>query len=134
MSKTLDDLIAAAGSDTVSLNVGSDILREAADKRTAAKREQAVVAVTGLLETFDTQLQANVQTLRNFRETEAAQAAKVKKMDRAYRYFAATGNPLPFYKESGYANAANQFMTKLGAKTPPQDDDAWKVPADFAAS
>ncbi len=128
----LNELLARAYTKP-SVNVTSDILEAAVAERAADARARAVQAVKGQLTDFETALTQNVQVLRNLRKQEKDQAVKVGKLDRALRYFGASGNPLPFYAALGLNRNAQTFCTICGIPFPPPDDPAWKVPDDFNA-
>lgn len=116
---------------------GSDVVKAAADKVIQQKNEQAVAAVQGLIGNFQTNLQQRVATLRDLREREKAAKQVVDDTDRAYRYFAATGNPLPMFAVMEGGNkgpnnyAAADFCRRLGIAVPKADAPAWSVPSDW---
>jgi hypothetical protein len=135
---TLEDLISRAQQPSTSVAFVADVLKEAASEVIATKRKQSVAAVTGLIQSFESTVQSNVSTLKIVREQEATQSKKVKELDRAFRYFAATANPYPmFAAQSGSVYlastdyAARDFARKCGLDIPKSDDPAWVIPASW---
>ena len=131
---TLTDLIARS-QDLVSVNVSNEILAAAAEEVKADATKRLVGSVKGLLESFGADVKQQVAVLREYRKQEAEQAARVKGLDRAFHYFAATGNPLPMFAAQNtslsYSRKAQEWCQRAGVEVPAKDDDAWKVPADF---
>ncbi len=136
--KTLLDLIAGS-SLPVSVSVTSAILAEAANQVQADQQKRLVDSVKGLLEGFSADLSHQVSTLREYRKQAETQSVRVKEIDRAFRYFAATGNPLPMFvaqngtilSKSSFNRKANEWCQRAGVEVPNADDEAWKVPADW---
>ena len=113
------------------LVIGNEMLRLAMEEREKQFTHQHLQTVINLLTSSESVMSQNVASLREQRKQEKLQTAKVKAMDRALRYFAANGNPLPFFKASGQEKAANMFCKSIGLEYPKDDDELWKVPADF---
>lgn len=132
---TLTDLIARS-SAPMSVNVTSTVLHDAAEEVKIEQHKKLVSSVKGLLESFDADVKHQVATLREYRKQEASQAARVKELDRAFHYFASTGNPLPMFAAQmggklGWNRKATEWCERAGVEVPKNEDDAWKVPADF---
>ena len=134
---TLTELINRASAN-VEVNISNDILADAAMQVKNDQRERLVSSVKGLIESFSADVKHNVGILREYRKQEEAQATRVKELNRAYHYFAATGNPLPmFFAQNGlkqvFNRKAEDWCSRAGITLPAWEDDAWKVPADFVA-
>jgi hypothetical protein len=127
---TIMDLISRAHK-VGSIQVSNTVLQQAADELVKEKTAKVVQSVKGLLDRFDSVLQSSVAQLRQYRELEKKQNALVKGLDRAFRYFGETGNPLPFYKASGDIRSAQYFCQSIGVAVPEADDAAWVVPNDY---
>lgn len=127
---TLNDLIGRAR-NTNQVTISAPLIQAAVEKVQKEKEERAVNLVTNLVSQFESQLSTAVQTLRQYRKMEKAQEKLVDKIDRAFRYFAATGNPLPMYKAIGRGGDGAWFCTNLGIEMPSPDDAAWSVPDDW---
>ena len=127
---TLNDLIESA-QKTGNVTFEADVLKQAAEAVIEDKKKSAVNQVKNLIQNFQNTLEAHVNLLRNVRKQEKAQSAKVDEVDRAFRFFAATGNPLPMFAAMGQIREGNFFCQGLGIDVPKLDSDAWKVPADW---
>lgn len=77
------------------MNVTSEVHAAAAEEVKAEQHKKLVGSVKGLLESFDADLKHQVAILRETRKQEVSQTARVKELDRAFHYFAVSGNPLP---------------------------------------
>ena len=134
----LIDLISRAQQEKSSVNLESDILRDAVAEVISDQRKLAVQQCKGHLCSFELALKSQVTELKSIRTMEKAKAAKVKAMDRAFRYFAKTANPLPFFMAwngtGQVPSNARYFCDEVGVPVPELDDPAWKVPDDFDAT
>jgi hypothetical protein len=133
--KTLQQLIAAA-QNTTSIMFTNDVLSKAAEKAAQAANEKAVGVAQTVLGVFQAHLQTKVLYLRQARESVKAYEKAVAEVDRAFRYFADTANPLPMFKVMGYNATSSQvtnFFSPLGVPVPASDDDAWTIPAGWTA-
>ena len=128
----LNDLLSRSYK-TPAFRVESDILAAAVKEREEEAKKVAVQATKGLLTQFEQTMTQNVANLRNLRKQEKEQAARVAKLDRALRYFGASGNPLPYYRaQGGRAELlAALFCQSVGIPVPDTTDPAWNVPEDF---
>ena len=113
------------------LVISNEILLKATAILDTEAEERAVRATKGLLEMFESQLEQNVSALRRVRAEEKAQAKRVNTLDRALRYFASSGNPLPVYDALGARSSARHFCDQVKITVPEKDDPAWQVPVDF---
>lgn len=129
---TITDLINGSGKPS-SLNVSNVVLQQAAEQLVKEKTERVVAGVKNLIGQFDETLSSNVERLRQLRSAEKAQATLVKNIDRAFRYFGVTGNPLPFYKVTGKVYDGKRWCQVVGVDVPADNDAAWDVPADWVA-
>lgn len=123
--KTLVDLIAGSH-QAESLKFESDILKEAAEAVIVEKRVSAVNAVKGLITTFEDNLKRQVLHLRNLRKQEKDHKELVENIDKAFKHFANTGNPLPMFLAIKRKDDALAFCRKIGIDLPKDDDEAWK--------
>lgn len=129
--KTLIDMIDETQREKTGMGVESEILQEAAEAMKKDTRTKAVEACKGLIGSFKTALDAEVSNLRTIRETEKTKAAKVRKLDRAFRFFAKTANPFPMLKAMGKERDGRYIAKELGVAAPDKDSDAWEIPADW---
>jgi len=109
----------------------NDLVAAAAVLHEEDVQKEAVQAIKTLLFQFEDNLKAHVRHLRSLREQEKMQVKVVKGMDRAIRYFAKSGNPLPAFKQMGQGWRGEQFCNDLSIPIPKSDDEAWEVPKDF---
>jgi len=124
----LTDLIKAAHSDN-GINVTSDVLKRAVQRRLEEREEAAVNACTGIIECFENALKAEVENLRQIRLMEKKKKAEVAKVDKAFRYFAETGIPFPMYEAIGQGRTASRmFCNKIGIAVPDPESELWDVP------
>jgi hypothetical protein len=107
------------------------VLQEAIEARNNQATKLAAVVCADLIGGFEKCLKGAVQRLRELRAAEAKQAECVKKIDRAFRFFGETGNPLPMFDTMGNRNGASLFCGSLNIERPGQDDAAWTVPAEW---
>ena len=131
---TLDDLLDSA-SASVSGVVMIAALSEAVDAAKAEKKKAQAGVLKNLVTTFSESVNGSVANLRAARAAEKAAAKTVETLDRAFRYFAATGNPFPMFKAKGHAGSreAVSFAMSMGISVPPADAPAWEVPSDWVA-
>lgn len=129
---SLSKLLASAHS-AGSVKVSLPALQKAMEVRAAQREEEAATHLVGLVEKFEKSLGNHVQALRDCRENEKRLEKSVHELDRALRYFANEGNPLPFYKASHDLYAAQLFCQRLGVPMPKAEDKIWDVPADWVA-
>ena len=134
---SLIEIINRAQTEGKTVAIESDILKDAVAEVVADKRKTAVQSCKGLITEFEAILKASVTGLKNIRLQEKAQAIKVKALDRATRYFAATANPLPMFKSmagegvSRVPMNARYFCDNLNVPVPALDDPAFSVPDDW---
>ena len=132
MSKTLTDLINTAGGNPSStIIITNPVLVEAAENLTKERQKKAVAACQGLLESFTGMLASSVQSLRQLRKEARQQEVNTKKLDRALRYFAETGNPLPVFDAQQNRYGGGEWCRRAGIAPPVKDDPAWTVPIDW---
>lgn len=134
----LNDLLEDAQRERTGTNVSFDLLVEANGQILKERRDAAVGMCKNMLESFTGSVTSAVNNLRAIRKQEADQAAQVAKMDRAFRYFKATGIPYPMLGILAGGNThrsydANRFSEAVGIKMPDKDSPLWNVPADFVA-
>lgn len=135
--KTLSELIDEAVSQESGLkSVASDLVKEAVKEIVAGRRANAVATVRKMIISHSDLLKMHVGHLKEIREQEKEQTALVKRIDRAFRYFQATGIPFPlFLAENPSARlsdvATNIFCKELRLAVPDKDSDLWTIPADF---
>lgn len=122
--KTLNELIEAAHLG-FSVKFTSDVMKEAAENVIKEKQKVAVTSCQHLITTFDHNLKEQVKHLQELREKEAKQQAKVKKIDRAFKFFAETGNPLPFFASMGKQPEGEAWARQLGLNH--NDEAAWTI-------
>lgn len=122
--KTLNELIEAAHLG-FSVKFTSDVMKEAAENVIKEKQKVAVQSCQTLILTFDRNLKENVKYLQLIREQEVKQQAKVKKVDRAFKFFAETGNPLPFFASMEKRREGRDWAEHLGLNH--QDESAWTI-------
>jgi hypothetical protein len=118
--------------------IGSDVIRQALDKKAEDTKASAVERAEKALSFGQQELGVAVKNLNYHRKKEADAKKRVDAIDRAFRYFAETGNPLPLYRETDIWSGRN-FLLAVGYKD--EDDimnsekhDAWKVPSDWKQS
>lgn len=104
------------------------VLKEAIEARNKEAEQQAAKVCSGLISGFEQHLKDGVARLRKWRQEEAKQAEYVKKVDRAFRFFGETGNPLPVFDAVGNRQGACHFCHTLNIELPGKDDAAWTVP------
>ena len=97
-----------------------------ATHKAQAKARLAGVLV-GVLTNAESTLKARVADLKALRKQEAIKAKQIKKIDAAVKFLMKTGNPLPFFKESGRVGEAYAFCNSLGVDVPDEDDKLWQV-------
>lgn len=135
---SLIDIINRAQNEGKTVAIENDILKDAVAEVIADKRKSAVQCCKGLITEFETALKCSVGELKSIRAQEKAQTIKVRALDRATRYFAATANPLPMFKAmAGEGNTripsnARYFCDNINVPVPPMDDPAWIVPDDWS--
>ena len=92
----------------------------------ATHKAQAKARLAGMLvsvlDTAESSLKTHVAHLKALRKQEKLASEKIKKLDKAIKFLMKTGNPLPFYKESGRAHEAVHFCQSIGVDTPDTDD------------
>ena len=134
--KTLQDLIRESQEDQTGTVVGNDLIKAAVNKIEKERMDRAVETCQGLIQYHAGVLKTNVTNLRAIREKEQTQAAQVKKIDRAFRYFQKTGIPFPlFLAENPNAKKmrdgnVERFCCGLNLAYPCPESDAWDIPAD----
>lgn len=106
------------------------ILQEAMQRRAEAAKERSIRVCSAFLTTLATVLKSAVADLRSIRKSAKQQEENVKEYDRAFRFFAETGNPLPFFAKysPGYGK---DFCRQLEIECPTYGSDAWKIPEDW---
>lgn len=104
------------------------VLQEAIAARNKEAEKLAAAVCSDLIGGFEKHLKLSVQRLRELRAAEAKQSDYVKKIDRAFRFFAETGNPLPVYDAMANRGGAVRFCQMLNIELPGKDDAAWTVP------
>lgn len=122
--KTLDELLKSAH-NSGSLNVESSILKAALDAHAADVSKSMQAEIQNVFKLADDTLRMNVAILRQIRESEKAQKTRVDAIDKAYKFFATKGNPLPLYKAIGRTDLGAQFCRKAGIEVPKPEDSAW---------
>lgn len=125
----LQDLLDSAHVEK-SHQIQNEILQQAEERRKAKKVLAAVEAVEGLLVSFQTTLNVQVEELRRVRKMEEKQTKLVKNLDRAVAYFSSTGIPFPFFKLTHVKDSVS-FCRNIGIEVPDDDSPLWKVPADW---
>lgn len=133
--KTLQQLIAAA-QNTTNIAFTSEVLSKAAENAAKIAADKAVGVAQLVLGEFQSHLTTEVLYLRQARATVLTYEKKVGAVDRAFRYFAATANPLPMFKVMGYNASSSKvvnFFSPLGVPVPANDDESWTIPADWTA-
>lgn len=132
---TLQDLINDAQKEAVSLQIASGFVGEAAAEVAKDNHANAVNACKGLVQVATNTLKQNVAQLRVIREQEKTQAAKVKRLDKVTKYFAATGNPFPMFAEINGnkkgVSSVRAFCETVGIAVPSDDAPAWDIPSDW---
>lgn len=130
--KTLMDLISSSHKEEGGV-VFDDILKEASDAVIQETRELAVKLCSKMIKSNKAILDMCVKRLREVRVQEKILVAKIKDLDHAFRYFAATGIPFPMLYASGgsYNLETDEFCRKLNIAVPGVDSELWKVPADW---
>lgn len=133
---TLQEMIDAAQKEAVGLTVASGFVSEAAEQVAKENHNNAVSACKELVQVATNNLKSAVGELRNLRNQEKEQAAKVKKMDRAVKFFADTGNPFPMFAVfNGHKKAVSpvrDFCYSVGIAVPADDSPAWDIPSDWS--
>lgn len=132
--KTLQALIAASQNNT-NVVFTNEVLARAAENAKKIADDRAVVSAQAVLGTFQQHLNTNVLYLRQARESVKQYEKIVGGIDRAYRYFAETCNPLPMFKVMGYTASTSyvtNFFQPLGVPVPAADNDAWTIPDDWS--
>jgi len=124
---TLNELIQAAHGDG-QLVFTNEMMAAAAARLMKERETKAVEVCQELIEQFNSHLVSSVRQLKAIREQELAQQKRVKALDRAFRFFGETGNPLPFYKELGNVPGGNEFAKKIGIKI---TEEAWLIPKEW---
>lgn len=107
------------------------VLAEAFEKRQKARSEKLVTVAMEVTEKVETIIAGAVTTLRNVRKQEKVAKENVENLNRAAKYFAATGNPLPFYNAAGRRHEAASYCAMVGAELPQMTDPLWLVPQDW---
>lgn len=131
LQMNLDELLASGNKVT---GFSSEIMKAAAEKIRAASVERAVKAAQDAIETADDKIKSTLSMLRDLRKRERAVADELKKLDRASKYLAETGNPLPFYKASDDAYRAKLFLSSSGLDSedfPMNKHPAYLIPDDW---
>jgi lipopolysaccharide biosynthesis regulator YciM len=113
------------------ITVRNDIIQAAAVELELEAEKAAVQAVKGLLSQFSDSLGRIVRELRGVRQLEKGLSKKVKMLDRAIKFFAESGNPLPVFRITGDVLAASRFCDRIGITVPSVVDPAWAVPSEF---
>ena len=131
--KTLNDLLSVAKEEGT-ISISNPILVAAADQLVKDREQQAITACKGLIDNFTTRLKKQVEILRDLRKKEATQDKLVKAIDRATKYFAETGNPLPVFFVLKDQYSGQSWCQVIGIPTLALDDPAWTIPADWVAS
>jgi hypothetical protein len=70
-----------------------------------------------------------VTALREIRKREREIAKLIDTINRAFYYFAESGNPLPALKAASLGTS--NFCTSIGITHPGPDDEAWNIPVNF---
>jgi hypothetical protein len=127
----IDQLLANRGKNRRYVTQG--VLAEAQAAADKAAAEKVKTVLMGMFGTFDDEVDAAVDLVKDLRKQATKQGKYAEKLSRAVAYFNAHGNPLPVYAllEGGKAQAAD-FYRRAGLGELPEDgDEAWIVPADF---
>lgn len=131
---TLNDLLAelngSVNNDAVTpFTLG--VLAEAFAQRRQKRQERLIAAAVNVTEAVETGIASLVDNLRRIRKQEKDAKNSLDKANRAAKYFAATGNPLPYYDAIGARYRGADYCSTVGAEVPGKDDPLWTVPADW---
>ena len=124
--KTLDELLASAHS-TGELKVESKVLQNALTAHQEEVNKALQTEVQNVLRTGDAALREQVQMLRAIRQQETNLKTYIDKLDKAFKFFGKTGNPLPLFKAMNRTDLATSFCRKLSIPVPAHDDSAWET-------
>lgn len=114
--------------------ITNETLQNALKQREEDFAKQHAQTVVNLITSFESTLKHYVTNLRNYRKIAKDQETLVKQGDLAFRYFAQTCNPLPFFKATSNFEGARQFCRALGIDYPKDNDELWLIPGDFKPS
>lgn len=120
-------------------NVSNSLMLEAVNRISGQRHEAAVQSVQMMIEEQAKKLSIAVVELRNVREVERTLATKIKKIDRAFRYFKETGIPFPLLmahnpKANKGDKTAITFCHSVGIDVPDEESHLWEIPENFVPS
>lgn len=110
------------------------VMADAINAEREGQEKKALESAKRLIGGFSQSMQSAVAGLRRIRENEKVAEKTVKELDRAFRYFGETGNPLPFFKLTNIYGGVD-WLNKLGfdSHTHPElfKSDEWVVPSNW---
>jgi hypothetical protein len=127
----LNQLIEAQHATPATIGEGNEALLAASQEIVKQHTDRTKGEYVGMLNNFSTELKSRVQASRRAKNTARTAAASVKEMDRAFRYFAATGNPFPCFALLGQSGSALDLCDRLNIEYPDADSGAYDIPADW---
>lgn len=127
LNEVLAELNGAADVEATPFTNG--VLAEAFAQRKKQRQDRLVAAAISVTEQIEGGVEACVSNLRKIRKAEKEAKAMLEKVNLATKYFAATGNPLPYYDAVGRRHDARFYCERVGAEIPAHDDKLWSVPA-----
>lgn len=113
--------------------LSAGVLAGAMAEYTKKQSEKLGVLAVGVLENIERTVGQAVANLRAIRKQERDAKTLLDEINLAAKYFAATGNPLPYFKATGNTHGAYSFCERLGVDVPSSKDPLWSVPAGWTA-
>lgn len=111
-------------------NTFNRVLRE----EEAARAEKVARSLVDLLPGFEAAVVNTARAIKDSEERLAAEKSKYARMERAYKYFRATQNPLPYFVAICQKERAFEYLRSQGLAIPGPKDPMWSVPEAFEAA